>query len=115
MPPPRDFLLPSEGKGEKLLPLPPCTAHLSSSRRHNDLDVTAGWAVQKWIVQDFPIYILSKTIVTRPVWNFIKFPPRLIAECLIWTGTWHVSTLPISNFAARSIEDSFVIKQTDFP
>jgi hypothetical protein len=30
---------PSEGKGGKLLPLPPCTAHLSSSGSHNDLDV----------------------------------------------------------------------------
>jgi hypothetical protein len=30
---------PSEGSGGKLLPLPPCTAHLSSSRRENDLDV----------------------------------------------------------------------------
>ena len=29
---------PSEGQGGKLLPLPPCTAHLSSSR-HSDLDV----------------------------------------------------------------------------
>jgi hypothetical protein len=30
---------PSEGSGGELLPLPPCTAHLSSSRRENDLDV----------------------------------------------------------------------------
>jgi len=30
---------PSEGMGGKLLPLPPCTAHLSSSGNHNDLDV----------------------------------------------------------------------------
>ena len=30
---------PSEGRGGKLLPLPPCTAHLSSSEIHNDLDV----------------------------------------------------------------------------
>ena len=30
---------PSEGRGGKLLPLPPCTAHLSSPGRHNDLDV----------------------------------------------------------------------------
>ena len=30
---------PSEGRGGKLLPLPPCTAHLSSSGNHNDLDV----------------------------------------------------------------------------
>jgi hypothetical protein len=30
---------PSEGGGGKLLPLPPCTAHLSSSGNHNDLDV----------------------------------------------------------------------------
>jgi len=30
---------PSEGRGGKLLPLPPYTAHLSSSGRHNDLDV----------------------------------------------------------------------------
>jgi hypothetical protein len=30
---------PSEGKGGKLLPLPPCTAHLSPSRNRNDLDV----------------------------------------------------------------------------
>lgn len=30
---------PSEGKGGKLLPLPPCTAHLKSSTRSGDLDV----------------------------------------------------------------------------
>jgi len=30
---------PSEGRGGKLLPLPPCTAHLSFPGRHNDLDV----------------------------------------------------------------------------
>jgi hypothetical protein len=30
---------PSEGRGGKLLPLPPCKAHLSSSEIHNDLDV----------------------------------------------------------------------------
>jgi hypothetical protein len=30
---------PPEGKGGKLLPLPQCTAHLSPSRNHNDLDV----------------------------------------------------------------------------
>jgi hypothetical protein len=30
---------PSEGRGGKLLPLPPCTAHLSSSGPHDDLDV----------------------------------------------------------------------------
>jgi len=30
---------PSEGRGGKLLPLPPCTAHLSSPATHNDLDV----------------------------------------------------------------------------
>lgn len=30
---------PSEGKGGKLLPLPPCTAHLKSSGHDNDLDV----------------------------------------------------------------------------
>src|SRR5262249_34090575 len=30
---------PSEGKGGKLLPLPPCTAHINSSGRNNDLDV----------------------------------------------------------------------------
>jgi hypothetical protein len=30
---------PSEGRGGKLLPLPPCRAHLSSSENHNDLDV----------------------------------------------------------------------------
>ena len=30
---------PSEGQGGKLLPLPPCTAHLSSTGSHNDLDV----------------------------------------------------------------------------
>jgi hypothetical protein len=30
---------PSEGKGGKLLPLPPCTAHLNSSGSRNDLDV----------------------------------------------------------------------------
>ena len=30
---------PSEGRGGKLLPLPSCTAHLSSSGSHNDLDV----------------------------------------------------------------------------
>jgi hypothetical protein len=30
---------PSEGRGGKLLPLPTCTAHLSSSEIHNDLDV----------------------------------------------------------------------------
>jgi hypothetical protein len=30
---------PSDGKGATLLPLPPCTAHLSSSRNLNDLDV----------------------------------------------------------------------------
>ena len=33
------LLAPSEGKGGKLLPLPPCTAHLKSSGRDNDLDV----------------------------------------------------------------------------
>jgi len=33
------LLAPSEGTGGKLLPLPPCTAHLSSLRRENDLDV----------------------------------------------------------------------------
>jgi hypothetical protein len=33
------LLAPSEGAGGKLLPLPPCTAHLSSSGRDNDLDV----------------------------------------------------------------------------
>jgi hypothetical protein len=33
------FLAPSEGSGGKLQPLPPCTAHLSSSRSANDLDV----------------------------------------------------------------------------
>ena len=30
---------PSEGRGGKLLPLPPCTVHLNSSGRDNDLDV----------------------------------------------------------------------------
>src|SRR5215469_17539973 len=30
---------PSEGRGGKLQPLPPCTAHLKSSRGNNDLDV----------------------------------------------------------------------------
>lgn len=30
---------PAEGKGDKLLPLPPCTAHLSSSKTRNDLDL----------------------------------------------------------------------------
>jgi hypothetical protein len=30
---------PSEGRGGKLLPLPACTAHLSSPGSHNDLDV----------------------------------------------------------------------------
>jgi hypothetical protein len=30
---------PSEGRGGKLLPLPPCTAHLSSSGSYTDLDV----------------------------------------------------------------------------
>jgi hypothetical protein len=30
---------PSEGKGGKLQPLPPCTAHLKFSGRHNDIDV----------------------------------------------------------------------------
>ena len=30
---------PSEGRGGKLLPLPPCAAHLISSGSHNDLDV----------------------------------------------------------------------------
>ena len=30
---------PSAGRGGKLLPLPSCTAHLNSSRSHNDLDV----------------------------------------------------------------------------
>jgi hypothetical protein len=30
---------PSEGKGGKLLPLPPCTAHMISSGNHDDLDV----------------------------------------------------------------------------
>lgn len=30
---------PSEGKGGRLLPLPPCAAHLSSPGSHNDLDV----------------------------------------------------------------------------
>ena len=33
------LLAPSEGRGGKLLPLPPCTAHLSFSGRDNDLDV----------------------------------------------------------------------------
>ena len=33
------LLAPSEGKGGKLLPLPPCAAHLISSGSHNDLDV----------------------------------------------------------------------------
>lgn len=33
------LLAPSEGKGGKLLPLPPCTAHLNSSGRRGDLDV----------------------------------------------------------------------------
>jgi hypothetical protein len=33
------FFAPSEGRGGKLLPLPPCTAHLRSSWRDNDLDV----------------------------------------------------------------------------
>ncbi len=33
------LLAPSEGRGGKLLPLPPCTPHLSSSGSHNDLDV----------------------------------------------------------------------------
>ena len=30
---------PSEGRGGKLQPIPPCTAHLKSSRGNNDLDV----------------------------------------------------------------------------
>jgi len=33
------LLAPSEGRGGKLLPLPPCTAHLNFSGRDNDLDV----------------------------------------------------------------------------
>lgn len=33
------LLAPSEGKGGKLLPLPPCTAHLKSSGRDDTLDV----------------------------------------------------------------------------
>jgi hypothetical protein len=33
------LLAPSEGKGGKLLPLPPCTAHLSSAENHDDVDV----------------------------------------------------------------------------
>lgn len=33
------FFAPSEGRGGKLLPLPPCTAHLRASEIHNDLDV----------------------------------------------------------------------------
>jgi hypothetical protein len=33
------LLAPSEGRGGKLLPLPPCTAHLNSSGRDSDLDV----------------------------------------------------------------------------
>jgi hypothetical protein len=33
------FFAPSEGKGGKLQPLPPCTAHLKSSGGNNDLDV----------------------------------------------------------------------------
>ncbi len=33
------FFVPAEGKGGKLLPLPPYTAHLSSQGRDNDLDV----------------------------------------------------------------------------
>ena len=33
------LLAPSEGRGGKLLPLSPCTAHLSFSGRDNDLDV----------------------------------------------------------------------------
>ena len=33
------LLAPSEGRVGKLLPLPPCTAHLSASRLDNDLDV----------------------------------------------------------------------------
>jgi hypothetical protein len=33
------FFAPSEGRGGKLLPLPPCTAHLSSAVSDNDLDV----------------------------------------------------------------------------
>ncbi len=33
------FFAPSEGRGGKLLPLPPCTAHLRSSGRNDDLDV----------------------------------------------------------------------------
>jgi hypothetical protein len=33
------LLAPSEGRGGKLLPLPPCTAHLNSSGGSNDLDV----------------------------------------------------------------------------
>jgi hypothetical protein len=33
------LLAPSEARGGRLLPLPPCTAHLNSSGRDNDLDV----------------------------------------------------------------------------
>lgn len=33
------LLAPSEGKGGELLPLPPCTATLRSSKRSNDLDI----------------------------------------------------------------------------
>jgi hypothetical protein len=33
------FFVPSEGRGGKLIPLPPYTAHLSSQGRDNDLDV----------------------------------------------------------------------------
>lgn len=33
------LLAPSEARGGKLLPLPPCTAHLNSSGRDDDLDV----------------------------------------------------------------------------
>jgi len=35
----RRLLAPSKAKGGKLLPLPPCTAHLISSGNHDDLDV----------------------------------------------------------------------------
>jgi hypothetical protein len=34
-----NLFAPSEGRGGKLQPLPPCTAHLKSSRGNNDLDV----------------------------------------------------------------------------
>jgi hypothetical protein len=36
---PARLLAPSEGRGGKLLPLPPCTAHLSPSGSYTDLDV----------------------------------------------------------------------------